>query len=408
MLEVQKYLINNGLQKLKDEFKIEVREYPEKGICVLNYSMIDSPRFNLIVDSCRGIILKDKTWDIVSYPFNRFMNWGEGVQQSQNISANTQRISSYKEYETKEFSLEDSIIEMKLDGSIIPMRFENGEWEVSSRSMAYAEGNTNFGITFKQAFLHAAKKTNLFSFLKANQCMEDFTFIFELIGPYNRIVTRYENNEIVLIGARSNKEEFNYRELSAVELDNVAGVAKIKRPKYFVAKTYEELLKIISSFPTLDEGVVLKIENPNGSHWRIKVKSASYLAVAHMRSNGNISPKNILQLVMTGEDKEYEKYFPEDAKYINFVESIYDDIRNHIEAIYNDCKKIESQKQFALSIIPATNYSFEKGVIFSLRKGGEINSLLNEIGPKKISDAIGLKQKFIDKFHVTIEDYNEK
>ena len=91
MMEVQKYLKENGLQKLKEEFGIEIREYPETGICVFNYSMINSIRFNPIVDECRGLILKTGSWDIVSYPFNRFMNWGEGVQQSKDVSIDSHK-----------------------------------------------------------------------------------------------------------------------------------------------------------------------------------------------------------------------------------------------------------------------------------------------------------------------------
>jgi len=407
MLNVQKYLIENGLQKLKDEFGVEVREYPEKGIAVFNYSMISSPRFNPIVDECRGLILKIGTWEIVSYPFNRFMNWSEGVQQAQGVPINTQRVSSHQEYETKEFMLSDAIIEMKLDGSIMPLRFENGEWEVSSRSMAYAEGKTNFGITFKQAFLDASRKTNLFVFLNATPSMKDFTIIFELIGPYNRIVTRYSDNEIVLIGARNNKEEFNYRELTVTELDAIADAAKLRRPKYFKANTYEDLLKVISEFPVLDEGVVLKIENNNGSHWRVKVKSASYLAISHMRMNGNISPKNIIHLIIAGEHHEYLGYFPEDKKYFDFVDGIYSEVKRHINELYEEVKGIESQKDFALTMIPKTVYSFEKGILFSMRKGLKLDDLLKEMGGKKLALGLNLKQKFIDEFHIAVEDEDD-
>lgn len=413
MMEVQKYLKQHGIEKLKEEFHIEVHEYSEKGICVLNYSMIDSPRFNLIADSCRGLILKMDTWDIVAYPFDRFFNWQESVQQSSNVSINAQRISSYKEYETKDFDLSKAIIEMKLDGSIMPMRFENNQWEVSSRSMGYAEGQTNFGITFKQAFMDAAKKTELFNFLEQTPDMRDFTIIFELIGPYNRVVTRYSENEIVLIGGRSNKEEFNYRELSATELDNIASIAKIKRPKYFHANTYEELMKLIDSFPVLDEGVVLKIENSDGSHWRVKVKSVKYLAIAHLRGNGIISPKNILNLAMTGDEEEYLLHFETDKPYFDFVTEEFNKVVDRIDAIYEENKNIESQKDFALKIMPQTFYSFESGIIFGMRKAvksGEhcnINQFLNKLGADKIARGMNLKQKFVDKFHVVVGEEDE-
>ena len=55
-MNVQKYLEENGLKKLQEEFKIVVTDYPDR--VVLNYDQIDSPRFNPICDECRGLILR--------------------------------------------------------------------------------------------------------------------------------------------------------------------------------------------------------------------------------------------------------------------------------------------------------------------------------------------------------------
>jgi hypothetical protein len=405
MLETQKYLIKNGLAKLKEEFKIEVREYQTEGISVFNYSMIDSPRFHPIADECRGLILKNNTWEIVAYPFNRFMNWGEGVQKEKIKNINTQRVSSFNEYETKDFNILKAILENKIDGSIMVLRNENDKWKVSSRSMAYAEGTTNFGITFEQCFMDAEKKTNLFEFLRNNPDMKKFTFIFELIGPYNRVVTKYDKNEIILLGCRNIEESNNYRELTVTELDNLASLMKVKRPEYYKAESYEELMKIVESFPTLDEGVVLKIENMNGSHWRIKLKNPAYLAVAHLRSNGKISPKRVLHLVMTNDHSEYLQYFECDAPYFDFTENLYIEVKERIKSIYRDHMAIKDQKEFALAIMPKTAYGFEQGIIFNLRKkGGTVEDHLNNVGSEKIAKSMNLKQKFIDKFHIIVED----
>ena len=44
MLEVQKFLLNNSPEKLVEDFAIKINDYPEDGIMMLNYNMIDSPK----------------------------------------------------------------------------------------------------------------------------------------------------------------------------------------------------------------------------------------------------------------------------------------------------------------------------------------------------------------------------
>lgn len=409
MLNVQKYLKEFGLKKLQEEFHVEAREYPDKGIVVLNYSQIDSPRFSPVVDECRGLILKLDTWEVVSQSFERFYNWGESIpDEVRKVNPNSQRVASEKE-EYRVFDISKAIIEAKLDGSLLSLSLRDGKWQVSTRSMGFAEGQTNFGMTFEEAFWDAAKKTKLIEFLLWHRVADNFTLVFELTGPYNRIVTRYEENTISLIGARSNKEDSNYRELSALELDNLAYFLKVARPKYFTVNSYEELIQLVNSFPTLDEGVVLKIENKNGSHWRVKVKNPKYLAISKLRGNGQINPHRLLDLIMMGEQSEFLSYFPEDKKYVDFVSQEYEEAKARIVAIFEEHKDIKEQKDFALAIMPKVQYSFEQGIVFNLRKrGGKAEDYLKQMGGNKISKGMNLKDKFVKKFGIQVEEEEEK
>ena len=73
-MDVVDYLKMHSLEKLKNEFGIVVKEYPD--LYVLNYDQIESPKLNDIVRECRGLIL-DKDYNIVSRSFDRFFNYGE-------------------------------------------------------------------------------------------------------------------------------------------------------------------------------------------------------------------------------------------------------------------------------------------------------------------------------------------
>jgi len=80
-MKVQEYLEAHGpdqakaIQALVDEFKIKVNDYPDR--VVLNYDQIESPKFNPIVDECRGLILWKKGFDIAARSYTRFWNVGE-------------------------------------------------------------------------------------------------------------------------------------------------------------------------------------------------------------------------------------------------------------------------------------------------------------------------------------------
>ena len=78
-MELQDYLRNQGLTSLCNEFNIKVNRHQDfPGLVCLKYSQQESPLEKKIVQQCRGIILDEtKNWQIVSYPYNKFFNYGE-------------------------------------------------------------------------------------------------------------------------------------------------------------------------------------------------------------------------------------------------------------------------------------------------------------------------------------------
>jgi hypothetical protein len=124
-----------------------------------------------------------------------------------------------------------------------------------------------------------------------------------------------------------------------------------------------------------------------------------------MRNNGAISPKRILTLVIAGEQHEYLRYFEEDSKYVKFVEDEFNSIKERITAIYNDCKDIVNQKVFALTIKEKTVYSFEQGILFSMRKYNQnVNDVIKAMGAEKLAKGINLKGLFAKKFNIVTEE----
>ncbi len=387
MLKVQEYLLEHGIQKLQDEFHIKVKDYEDR--VVLNYNQIDSPRFHPIVDECRGLILWKKNWEVAAQSFNRFYNVGEDPR-------------------TNEFPVHDpkTRIEEKIDGSIISLYYDrtNSKWQPATRSMAFAEGQTIWGNTFNQVFLKAIEKTCVTEFLEfvtKNGKHFGYTYVFELVSPETRVVTPFNNYDVYLIGAR---DEFG-KEFNGCELYGAAGNMGVKRPESFNFKSIDEMVQMANELPSMQEGFVIVNEpRDTNNFWRIKCKNTKYLAIAHMRSNGIISPKRILELVMKNDHYEYIGYFPEDKKYFDFIDVLYNKSFESVKKIWEEAKNIENQKEFALYIIPLCKYDWQKGVLFNMKKGVSLEDAMRNCEPKKLEKSMGLKEEMKNKFNIDFEE----
>ena len=382
MLNVQKYLIENGLQKLQDEFHIEIHDYPDR--ISLNYSQIDSIKNHPICDECRGLILrKDPQWTVIARSFNRFFNVGE--------------TDTYKSVDITKCKVQE-----KLDGSLLSLAWDRVKWQCSTRKMCFAEGETITGISFANIFEQAVKDTKVYEVLNQEPKHKDYTWIFELCSPLSRIVTPYSNTFVALTGARN---KITDNESLSSDLDQIAEQMGVRRPKEYKCSTLKEIEDMAIALPAMDEGFVIVMEQHSGSHVRMKCKNPKYLAIAHLNNNGAISPKRILKLVMENDTAEFLSYFPEHKPYFDFVQQVWVELVTRIQATYDEHKSIKSQKDFALAIIPKCKYSFESGIMFQARKSGQnLVDIMRAFGHDKVSKGMGLKGMFQKQFKIQLEE----
>jgi hypothetical protein len=382
MLAIQKYLSENSLQKLKDEFDIKVNEYED--LVVLNYG-IKSPKFHEICDQCRALILEKNTWKVVARSFDRFYNLGEGECE-------------------KTFQWEKAKYFEKLDGTLISVYYYKDKWNVATRSMAFAEGLTTFGtITFAELFKIAIKNTKIMEFIE--QSNPNITWVFELTSPENRIVTQYSDTKISLLAARHN---LNGDEYSSSRLDDWAKIAWINRPIQYDFESMIEVVENTKTLQTLEEGFV-GVYEIEGSFKRIKCKNPKYVAIAHIRDGGKISAKRLLTLVLSNEYEEFLSYFPEYKIYVSFIKEEFEKFISNIETIWNKLKHIENQKEFALAIKDETNHPSIPSFLFNLKKGKAFKDIIKfdysiKAEVRKLYEILNLKQKFNKNFNIIEDD----
>lgn len=338
-MRVIKYLKENGTEKLTSEFGVIVKKYEDAQLLVLNYDQINSPK-NDITSECRGLIL-DYEYNIVSRSFDRFFNYGE-----QFATFNPATAVAYE----------------KVDGSLIKIYNWRGVWYVSTRGTAFAESGVNgWGITFEDMVwkaLGVSCQTDLND--KCNEWLNpSSTYICEITGVENRVVTRYQGYALWLLAERDNQTG-EYFEVPRVIWENFG----FELPSAYKFNSIEQCIETAKHLPDLQEGYVMY---ENGVPV-CKVKSPAYVAVHFIRGNG-LNPNRIAELVVINEQDEYLKYFPEDEKhFIPYVMQLTQTLML-AQTVFSLSSSIQDQKEFAVRV---KDYPFAQ-FLFQARKLGESN-----------------------------------
>lgn len=342
-MKVVQYLKQNGIGKLHEEFGVIAKHYDE-GLIVLNYDQIKSPK-NDITNECRGLIL-DHEFNIVSRSFDRFFNFGENE-----TTFNPNKAVAYE----------------KIDGSLIKIYNFKGTWYVSTRGTAFAESQVNgWPITFKDMVFNALDVVTEEEF--QNNCKPWLeptrTYIFEITGVENRVVTRYNGHTLWFLASRDN----NTGDYTPSQLEHVAvSIFGAKFPKTYSFSSTEECVNTAKSLPDLQEGYVLYEDGIPVC----KVKSPAYVAIHHLRGEG-LNPKRISELIALNQQEEYLTYYGEERKYFTPYITALNNSLIEAQQIYEQAMLFESQKDFALAV---KDYPFA-AFLFTARKLAE-TSIVN-------------------------------
>ena len=325
------------LKKFLDRFYLELTELHEanlnvsekNGFCLYNYNQnVLVPRDDPIIRMCRGIVL-DKDGEVMNQPFNRFFNFHEA--------------------ECDKIDIANADIFEKLDGSLISVWHTGTEWEVTTRGVFYPhEDSHNFKETFCRLFDNF------------DRLWTDVTYMFELISRDNKIVTKYEEEKVVLIGARGRKTG---AEVSQEDLDYVAINLEVPRPMRYKATSVDECRKLFEGMRDDEEGIVIV----DDKFHRVKLKQESYLKMAKIIS---LKDQDVLDFILGKVELDADfTDMPELKEKMERVEEIHDEVMEYASKIYNNIEDIESDKEFALH---ALNYKI-KGILFGLRKGRSLD-----------------------------------
>ena len=286
MLELEKFLKeNNNWEELLTNEPYNLKVKRDGNYVMLSYDQIRSDFSSVLVQQARGIIFKESTLEPVCVPFFKFFNFGE--ENAADIDWST------------------AFVTEKIDGSLIKVWWDNGYWHVSTNGTIdafKAEINNVKMKNFGDYFISVIEKyydrfDDFFRGLETHR-----TYMFELVGPYNRVVVPYDEPDLYFLGARTNSsgEEFYCSELVAGAL----GLGKFKRPAHYSLSSLDDCIKAAELKTWDDEGFVVADANNN----RVKIKSPAYVLAHFMRNNNVITRKHIIRVILENETAEFLCY----------------------------------------------------------------------------------------------------
>lgn len=290
-------IVNNNISFYAKEFGDYV---------IMSYKFIDPSVFRKCPEAVeiRGIVFNKNNGDIVSRPFPKFFNLGEPPCP----------------VKPEDYGIANE----KYDGSLIQVTKYNGELIVGTKG----------SLDPQSPFIVESKKM-----IESNKNMKEFvddygdeyTILFEIIGPRFRIVLPYEKDKLVFIGLRNKKtgELVGPKDLLEIAKNYNLDVADIK---------YEGTIKEIHDKVKPLEGIEGVVAYSDSG--LCKIKTDWYLKNHQMF---RIGKRKIIQMYLNNELDDYYPQFTELTK--QYVDKIIQKLNNEALSVKRQIEKFFEKYQ---------------------------------------------------------------
>jgi T4 RnlA family RNA ligase len=220
------------VQQYIDQKYITVQKHPQADLWIYNYAQKTQFEnfWNEITLKCRGLIL-DKNKEIVARPFLKFFNFDQ--HPPQDIPT-----TSFEVFE-------------KMDGSLGILYWIENTPYIATRGSFNSEQAIKATEILHEQYRHTFEKLN-----------KNYTYLFEIIYPENRIVVDYGNKKDLVLLAIIDKQTGE-----DIALQNIG---------FQIVKSYNgitEITKLQELAVENAEGFVIKFRN----NFRVKIKFQEYI-----------------------------------------------------------------------------------------------------------------------------------
>jgi T4 RnlA family RNA ligase len=321
------YMHDNWEELLTQEpYYLKIKE--DGPYVIFNYDQLKSDFNNPIVQEARGIIFRRDNWSHpICWAFNKFFN--------------------AQEPNAAEIDWSTAFVSEKIDGSIIKVWWDwSSGWHISTNGIidAYKAELGDARMPSFGDYFEIALNKYYSSFADFVENLEfDYTYIFELVGPYNRVVIPYDEPDLYFLGARNKftGEEFNCSSLIAGGL----GMGRFKLPKQYPLTSLNDCINRADTYSWDQEGFVVADAKGN----RVKVKSPAYVMAHFARNNNVITRKHLIKIILMNEVEEFLCYADEYKDALQDVQKLMRAYINIGNTLAISCRKVRSMSRGAFS-----------------------------------------------------------
>jgi RNA ligase len=342
--------MNDILNKYYEDNLMYKQVHPTLPLIIWNYS--EKVQYDNLWDDIttqtRGLVTDDKG-NIVARPFKKFFNDSEK-----------------KHTPTPDFDVYE-----KMDGSLGILFYYEGEWVLATRG-SFTSDQSVKGFEMLQKYEY-------------QKLHKDYTYLFEIIYDDNRIVVKYDYEDLILLGMIHTKTGYEvdlYGEGSDVRLKNMInnlGFKVVK--KYDGINDYSVLKEIIKDD---EEGFVVKFSNGD----RMKVKGEEYLRLHKIMTNISTTAvwemlsegRDVLEIIKDVPDEFYKKVksYVDDLNY-NYYR--YNEYAGKIHEYfrygkYGDRDPEPSKKDFALHLEKSEVHPKVRAICFAMWDKKNYNKMI--------------------------------
>lgn len=311
------------IDKLIKEGYISKRKHPSANLWILNYTIKTQFEWvwNEYTCACRGLIV-DFNKMIIARPFSKFFNDEQLEREGIKIPSLPFEVYS------------------KEDGSLGIMYFLKNKPYIATRGSFDSEQAKEANKILKEKYSHIEKYWN-----------RDYTFLFEIIYPENKIIVDYgDKRDLILLAV------IDTRTGSELPLEHFSKIGVPIVKKYDGVKDWKKVKELFDG--ENKEGFVIKFSN----NFRVKIKYDRYKEL-HKLICG-LSVKKLWEMLKEGKSideimsdipDEFHKWTLDNLQKIkrqyNTIEIIYSEKLNNI--IFDINNKIENpqRKDYALEIL---------------------------------------------------------
>lgn len=307
-------LVLSGVDNLSEYGAVYARTW--NNLILFNYTAEAAYKdeWNYFETVSRGLILNAETGEVAARGFDKFFNWLQGGRKASGHLVGVRE---------------------KLDGSLgITYRY-NGELRVATRG-SFDGDQAQWATRWLQAHKYYRGLLAL---------PEDWTLLFEIIYPENRVVVDYgERRELVLLAIRNHRTG-EYLPMFP-DVYEVAARHELNTPKIHVFNDVGSIIAAAGQLDANHEGFVLEFSD--GSLW--KIKGDRYIELHRLIST--LSFKNTLTAMQSGALTQWLEMIPDEflsevRTWVAEIQSILDNTLQLVEERFAQAPK-SSRKDFAL------------------------------------------------------------